>query len=349
MRYDLADREVRYDSVWRGGRNAWARLASSATTVLLACAAVAALSVHSSREDALTIKGDSLQGRGTKSWRESAAKVAAISRALSLSPPSATRIQRLVAQDIPSSGNSSVEPMQDPPNLCTIRGSVVSVSPRKWFCANPAHRTDTCATCHSGSCLSPEAALLNMAEANASEAFVGWNPQGGGPGNQDQSVTIKLPGSGEAVRAILWANSGLPEHDPAWIKVWASHDGEYFQLRDIIDVRHLQGNSDLTVLPLAGHRRNASAELLGNLDSRSQTRAKYWRVNPGPGAPTGPEGIQLQSIPRSIGLCPTVACTNCGAGNTFFNWAAEQGESTYARWLARQPTRAGSHANEQVT
>jgi hypothetical protein len=130
--------------------------------------------------------------------------VAATSEALSTQP---TRTQLLVAQDIPGSDNSSVVPDLDPPNLCTIKGKVVAVSPAKWFCAQPAHRVESCATC-SAECLSPEAALENLAAANASEPFVGWNAQGGGADSEAQSVTVHLPGSGDLVRAILWANAG---------------------------------------------------------------------------------------------------------------------------------------------
>jgi len=323
---------------------AWARERRSVMLRSMACAAAVVLGTaavvlavrHTDRPSAPV---SAAQGSGSEGWSRSKAR--ALSQVTVRDSHRAASMQRLVAQDIPSSGNASVVQDRDPPNFCTIVGSVVSVSPRKFFCALPAHRTETCSTCNgSANCLSPEAALHNLGEAKSSRAFVGWNPQGGGQNDQGQAVTVKLPGSGEAVRALLWANSGVPEHDPEYIKIWSSHDGEYFQLRDVLDVRHLQGNSDLTVLPLKGAawmRNNVSETLPGNLDSRSQTRAKYWRINPGPGAPTGPDRIRLQSIPRSMGLCSTVDCTNCGAPRRFFNWASDQADSTYSRWIYRQP------------
>ena len=258
--------------------------------------------------------------------------------------------QQLVEQDIPGSGNGSVVPIEDPPDYCTIKGTVWSMLPRKFFCAVPAHRTDTCETCDGPEhCLSPEAALLNLEAANASLPFKGWNPQGGGEYNDRQSVTIRLPGSGEVIRSILWANAGDVEHDPEWIKVWSSYDGSFFQLRDVLNVTALRGNSDLTVLPLEGDVSNwgalplmessdiavhATKGLPGNLNTRSQTRAKYWRINPG--------GIKYQSIPRSVGLCPTVDCTNCGQPRSMFTWASEQQGSTFAQWRAAEASQAAA-------
>ena len=274
--------------------------------------------------------------------------------------------QGLLMQEIPGSSNASVVPQPEPPDLCTVKGKVWEVTPPKWFCGAPAHRTATCASCH-GECLSPDAALANLCAANASAPFVGWNAQGGGLDSDTQSVTIMLPGLGQvglAVRALLWANAGDGKHDPEWIKVWSSHDGEFFQLRAWLDVKALRGNSDITVLPLVAtcppfysvsqtaagcecvpteldftaNATDNSSEvhggervecLPGNVDATSETHAKYWRINPG--------GIKFQSIPRSMGLCSTEDCARCGQPRAFFTWASDQPQSTFSQWLKRQP------------
>lgn len=54
-------------------------------------------------------------------------------------------------------------------------------------------------------------------------------------------MTVKLPGSGAILRAILWANAGDVKHDPQWIKIWSAYEGEDWKLIDVLDVRHLQG------------------------------------------------------------------------------------------------------------
>jgi hypothetical protein len=60
-------------------------------------------------------------------------------------------------------------------------------------------------------------------------------------------VTVKLPGSGAILRAILWANAGDVKHDPLWIKIWSAYEGEDWKLIDVLDVRHLQGTRLLCI------------------------------------------------------------------------------------------------------
>ena len=294
---------ARRPAAWHAGR-----FARACCCLLAAAATAAVLLARGSQRAGAAGAGDGgsrLPGR-----------IAALAAALSAT--AAPHPQQLVAQPIPGSGNWSVVPDSDPPDLCTVKPDrIVSTSPAKWWCAEPAHRVTTCSTC-AGSCLSPASALHNLAVANASEPFVGWNPQGGGLNSTSQALNVKLPGSGQIIRAILWANAGDVEHDPAWIKVWSSYSGEDWKLIDTIDTTGLQGDSSVTVLPLPG-----------NLEPTSETRAKYWSINPG--------GIELQSIPRSVGLCTTPACTQCGAPRHMFNWASDQPGSTYSLWLARQP------------
>ena len=148
-------------------------------------------------------------------------------------------------------------------------------------------------------------------------------------------MTLRLPGdNGQTIRAILWANAGDVTHDPEWIKVWSSHDGSNFQLRDVLNLTSLRGSSAVTVLPLTGDPDNWRAMPLteenaiaampakglpGNLDTRSEVRANFWRVNPG--------GIAHASMPRTIGLCTTQDCTNCSATasepRSLFLWRSE--------------------------
>jgi len=288
------------------GRRKWA--AGRLTSACCCCIVAAAAAV-------LLARGRET-GTGAGGTLSAPARLAAVAMALSQAHP--LRLQQLVAQAIPSTDNSSVVPDHDPPDLCTVKEDrIVSVSPTKWWCTAPAHRVTNCNSCV-GSCLSPAAALQNLAAANASEPFVGWNPQGGGVNSTSQALTVKLKGSGSIIRAILWANAGDVKHDPMWIKVWSSYTGEDWKLLDTINVAALQGDSTMTVLPLPG-----------NLEARSETRAKYWSINPG--------GIEFQSIPRSVGLCTTPSCTDCGAPREMFNWASDQPGSTFSLWLARQP------------
>jgi hypothetical protein len=163
-------------------------------------------------------------------------------------------------------------------DYCTLKGTVLAVNPRKFLCAGQGGKapfsTADCKMCggSADSCLSPAAALRNLSPANASDgAFVGWTPvfqglesgggwdahgEGGGEASvteeefDRQSVTLRLAGGGEKIRALLWANQGDGAHDPEWIKVWSSYDGTNFQLRDVLNVTALRGNSAVTVRPL---------------------------------------------------------------------------------------------------
>jgi hypothetical protein len=163
-------------------------------------------------------------------------------------------------------------------DYCTLKGTVLAVNPRKFLCAGQGGKapfsTADCKMCggSADSCLSPAAALRNLSPANASDgAFVGWTPvfqglesgggwdahgEGGGQASvteeefDRQSVTLRLAGGAEKIRALLWANQGDGVHDPEWIKVWSSYDGTNFQLRDVLNVTALRGNSAVTVCPL---------------------------------------------------------------------------------------------------
>jgi hypothetical protein len=57
--------------------------------------------------------------------------------------------------------------------------------------------------------------------------------------------------------------------------------------------------------------------LLGNVDAASSIRAAYWRINPG--------GIGSESMPRTLGLCSTPACTHCPHLSSYFLWAVGGG------------------------
>lgn len=59
------------------------------------------------------------------------------------------------------------------------------------------------------------------------------------------------------------------------------------------------------------------------------TRAKYWRINPG--------GIQHQSIPRVMGLCNTVDCNACLYEDGQFSPAANVPDQGYNVYGALQP------------
>ena len=125
------------------------------------------------------------------------------------------------------------------------------------------------------------------APANASAA-----PAGGlGCVSAGAQATCAVPawaGGGlaavSAAGALLWANAGDTDHDPATIKVFSSDDGVTYTLVDTVDSSALQGSKAITALPVAN----------------ADTRAKFWRINPG--------GIEKQSIPRVMGLCNTPDC-----------------------------------------
>lgn len=145
-------------------RSSTAARVASACASMLAVAAVVALAGRGSEH----LGGVGLEGQAAPmssalstqelavervNAKQLAARVEAISAALSTHAQPA-KTQRLVVQDIPGSDNSSVVPDPWPPNLCTIKGKVVGLSPVKWFCAQPAHCVDSCATC-TAECLSP--------------------------------------------------------------------------------------------------------------------------------------------------------------------------------------------------
>jgi len=256
-------------------------------------------------------------------------------------------VAAVAAAQANGSGVHNASSAEDALEVCVLKGAVWSVWPRKFLCTAPpqSFATADCAMCGGeDDCHSPVAALHNLKSANASEPFVGWHPQPGEQGGgaaratreelDRQSVTLELPGpAGQIVRALLWANAGDVEHDPEWVKVWSSDDGSNFQLRDVLNVTSLRGDSNLTVLPLVGDSGNwralplteeSNVEVMrakglpGNLDAGLQVRARFWRVNPG--------GIPRVSTPRTIGLCATDECTNC-AGDSgaryMFMWSSD--------------------------
>jgi len=119
------------------------------------------------------------------------------------------------------------------------------------------------------------------------------------------------------------------------IKVWSSSDGHFFELRDVLNVSALRGSSNATALPLEGDAANWRAlpltedafvsvlpakGLPGNAAGASETRVKYWRINP------GGSGSKYPITPRSFGLCSNANCTNCTTDadhpRESFLWAA---------------------------
>lgn len=235
-------------------------------------------------------------------------------------------LQRLLEQEIPGSDNASMVIMDDAPNYCTAKAEFVATSPMHWYCGvcggtGEPGRVDTCAKCNETvNCLGPAAALENLGVANSSEPFRGWNPQGGGESSDTQSLTLQFPLRAVLVKAILWANAGDTAHDPTWIRVFSSSDGTNWQLVNTVNTTSLQGSAEIHILPL-------------HLDATKATSAKFWRINPG--------GIAMQSIPRSVGLCPTVDCTGCAPESSplaaKYLWASDQAGSTYSQWLEKQP------------
>ena len=162
---------------------------------------------------------------------------------------------------------------------------------------------DSCNDCD-GNCYSPAAALNNRDDTALQDAggFVGWNPQGGPENNADQYIDFDLGGRGATITGLLWANAGDTDHDPATIKVFSSDDGVTYTLVDTVDSSALQGSKAITALPVAN----------------ADTRAKFWRINPG--------GIANQSIPRVMGLCNTADCKACIYDNQH---VPEQGFNMY--------------------
>ena len=254
----------------REGRQAAGRWPAFAA-VVLAVVAVAALAAHGSEAN--------------RQRRE----------ALSLALKNSADTQELLT--IPGSETiGSRLAKHDSKNYCTIPGSIVGVSPPDFYCTDVGEgaggSVDSCNDC-SGSCLSPYAALSNRAITNEDgsaqdgDTFVGWNPQGGPSDNENQYVDIDVGGKGATIKALLWANAGDTTHDPAKIKVWSSDDGVTYDLVGEVDVSGLQGDGNITVVPVVN----------------PDTRAKYWRINP--------MGIADQSIPRVMGLCNTEDCSTC--------------------------------------
>ena len=138
-----------------------------------------------------------------------AARAVALSRAFKSARPSPagghTSKLQVVAEQLQPSDDG---PPED--ELCTMRSTVVEVHPRKFLCA-AAGENYTCDTCEGApTCFSPGTALHNLGVETAK----GWVPVG--LQDERQSVTLKLQGGDEAVRAILWANVGDTEHDPEW-------------------------------------------------------------------------------------------------------------------------------------
>ena len=228
----------------------------------------------------------------------------------------AAETQMLVT--IPGSGSVGVAlSKHSAVDYCTLPGQLVGVSPPDFYCTDVTGNTDayaealvaanvtsgvvggsvdTCNDC-SGTCLSPASALENRdisgqdedtcGDDGASSCFEGWNPQGGPENDANQYIDFDLGGRGATVKALLWANAGDTDHDPANIKVWSSDDGVTYELVAEVDVSALQGDETMQVVAVPNE----------------DTRAKYWRINPG--------GIAKQSIPRVMGLCNTADCQSC--------------------------------------
>jgi|SaaInl85LU_5_DNA_1037374.scaffolds.fasta_scaffold77482_1 hypothetical protein len=58
--------------------------------------------------------------------------------------------------------------------------------------------------------------------SQAGPDFVGWNPQGGPPNDEEQFVDFEMSGKGATIQALLWSNAGGDgEHDPESIRVYA--------------------------------------------------------------------------------------------------------------------------------
>ena len=194
-------------------RRAAGRVAA-ASALLLLCSVV------------LACAGWATEGRpsdpGLRSPLDLAARAAALSRALQLARPppppflgrqdtARTRLSKLQDAGADAEAEEAAAPE---PAFCTLRGTVVESHPRKFLCEAAAGHNYTCDVCDGASkCFSPAIALENLAAAPDKQ----WIPAGAV--DQRQSVTIRLPGSGEAVRAILWANEGDEEHDPEWYAI----------------------------------------------------------------------------------------------------------------------------------
>jgi hypothetical protein len=252
--------------------------------VILALVAVSALAAHSMRA--------SHDGAPDDHMHSLAVRSVLLKNAL-LGKPAAkinkNKIQQLVS--IPG-GDSLGSAVPHSPSWCTLPGVVVQTSPPSFYCveragSSDAGSVDNCNDCTSG-CLSPDAAMGNRdITGQDGDTFVGWNPQGGPTNNENQYIDVDLGGKGATVMALLWANAGDTDHDPANIKLSASDDGVNYELVKELDVSGLQGDGNITVIPT----------------DQTDVRAKFWRIQPG--------GIEKQSIPRVIGLCNTPDCSEC--------------------------------------